>query len=163
MLHPDLLYAFPLSRLIRAGVLALLLANTFITTTIAHADDPPPLVPGGWRTFSTANTPIAKGPVNKVFVQDVTRDGRALGHGKGYLYPHETEGHFTPQNYLPDAIKGMSFYRPGDQGYEVRAAERLARWRAAQLRALGVEPKEGPVLTREQEEAMKRGHRPLAT
>jgi len=89
-------------------------------------------------------------------LQDATRDGRALGHGKGYQYPHEFEGHFTPQNYLPDAIKGMSFYKPGDQGYEAQAAERLARWRAAQLKALGVAPKEGPQLTREQEEAMKR-------
>ncbi len=89
-------------------------------------------------------------------LQDATRDGRALGHGKGYQYPHEFEGHFTPQNYLPDAIKGMSFYKPGDQGYEAQAAERLAHWRAAQLKALGVEPKEGPQLTREQEEAMKR-------
>jgi putative ATPase len=89
-------------------------------------------------------------------LQDATRDGRALGHGKGYQYPHEFDGHFTPQNYLPDAIKGMSFYKPGDQGYEAQAAERLARWRAAQLKALGVEPKEGPQLTREQEETMKR-------
>jgi putative ATPase len=89
-------------------------------------------------------------------LQDATRDGRALGHGKGYQYPHEFDGHWTPQNYLPDAIKGMSFYKSGDQGYEVQAAERLARWRAAQLKALGVEPKEGPRLTREQEEAMKR-------
>ena len=53
----------------------------------------------------------------------------------------------------------MTFYKPGDQGYEVQAAERLARWRAAQLRALGIEPKEGPQLTREQEEAMKRHRR----
>ena len=89
-------------------------------------------------------------------LQDATRDGRALGHGKGYQYPHEFDGHWTPQNYLPDAIKGMTFYKPGDQGYEAQAAERLARWRAAQLKALGVEPKEGPQLTREQEEAMKR-------
>ncbi len=89
-------------------------------------------------------------------LQDATRDGKALGHGKGYKYPHEFDGHFTPQNYLPDAIKGMTFYKPGDQGYEVQTAERLARWRAAQLRALGIEPKEGPQLTREQEEMMKR-------
>jgi putative ATPase len=89
-------------------------------------------------------------------LQDATRDARALGHGQGYVYPHEFDGHWTPQNYLPDAIKGMSFYKPSDQGYEAQAAERLARWRAAQLKALGIEPKEGPMLTREQEEAMKR-------
>ena len=94
-------------------------------------------------------------------LQDATRDGRALGHGKGYKYPHEFEGHFTPQNYLPDAIKGMTFYQPGNQGYEVQAAERLARWRSAQLKALGLEPKEGPQLTREQEEIMKRGRKPV--
>jgi len=89
-------------------------------------------------------------------LQDASRDGRAFGHGQGYLYPHEFEGHWTPQNYLPDAIKGMSFYKPSNQGYEAQVAERLARWRAAQLKALGIEPKEGPHLTREQEEMLKR-------
>jgi putative ATPase len=34
-------------------------------------------------------------------LQDDNRDGRALGHGKGYKYPHESPDHFLPQQYLP--------------------------------------------------------------
>ncbi len=90
-------------------------------------------------------------------LQDDNRDGAALGHGQGYQYPHSFEGHFTPQNYLPEAIKGMRFYRPSDQGYEAQVAERLERWRQAQLEAMGITPQEGPSLTHEQEQAMKRG------
>lgn len=90
-------------------------------------------------------------------LQDASRDAEALGHGQGYLYPHEFEGHFVPQNYLPDAIKGVRFYRPSDQGYEAQVIERLERWRRAQLEALGITPQEGPVLTREQEQALKHG------
>jgi putative ATPase len=70
-------------------------------------------------------------------LMDASRDGPALGHGKGYQYPHEFPGHFTPQQYLPKALLGSSFYQPSDQGYEVQVTERLARWREAQARALG--------------------------
>jgi len=90
-------------------------------------------------------------------LQDNNRDAEALGHGKDYKYPHEFEGHFTPQNYLPEAIKGMRFYDPSDQGYEAQVIERLERWRRAQLEALGITPQEGPRLTYEQEQAIKRG------
>ncbi len=90
-------------------------------------------------------------------LQDATRDAEALGHGQDYVYPHDFEGHFTPQNYLPEAIKGMRFYRPGQEGYEARVAERLERWRQAQLEALDITPQEGPRLTFKQEQALKRG------
>jgi putative ATPase len=90
-------------------------------------------------------------------LQDASRDGAALGHGVGYQYPHEFEAHFIPQNYLPEAIKGTRFYRPSDQGYEAQVIERLERWRQAQLDALDLTPREGPRLTHEQEQAMKRG------
>jgi hypothetical protein len=53
-------------------------------------------------------------------------------------------------------LNARLLFAGSDQGYETQVAERPARWRAAQLKALGIEPKQGPVLTREQEEAMKR-------
>ncbi|MCI0519868.1 MAG: AAA family ATPase, partial [Chloroflexi bacterium] len=71
-------------------------------------------------------------------LQDASRDGRALGHGKGYQYPHEDPEHFLPQQYLPRPLLGTYFYRPSSQGYEAQAAERLERWREAQRRALGI-------------------------
>lgn len=51
-------------------------------------------------------------------LMDSSRDAQALGHGKGYLYPHDYPGHWVEQQYLPDALKGARFYEPGDQGYE---------------------------------------------
>ena len=35
------------------------------------------------------------------------------GYGKGYEYSHNYENNFSQQEYLPDAIKGTSFYEPG--------------------------------------------------
>src|SRR5512143_1544069 len=34
-------------------------------------------------------------------LQDANRDAKALGHGKGYQYPHESPDHFLPPHYLP--------------------------------------------------------------
>jgi putative ATPase len=49
-----------------------------------------------------------------------------LGHGKGYQYAHEGEGHFVAQDYLGvDKI----FYEPTDQGVEKKIKERLENWR----------------------------------
>src|SRR5271157_863777 len=69
------------------------------------------------------------GPV-PVHLMDASRDAKGLGHGQGYQYPHEFPGHFIPQQYLPADLLGKVFYNPSDQGYEIRIAERLARWRA---------------------------------
>lgn len=38
------------------------------------------------------------------------RGHAALGRGIGYKYPHDYPGHWVEQQYLPDALKGMSFY-----------------------------------------------------
>jgi len=61
-----------------------------------------------------------------------------LGHGEGYVYPHELPGHHTGQQYLPNALLGTYFYTPSSEGYEAAVQERLARWRAAQEKALGL-------------------------
>ncbi len=71
-------------------------------------------------------------------LQDSSRDGWALGHGKDYRYPHEAEEHFLPQQYLPKPLLGTYFYEPSVQGYEAQVVERLARWREAQRKALGI-------------------------
>ena len=71
-------------------------------------------------------------------LQDASRDAKALGHGKGYQYPHEDPQHFLPQQYLPRDLLGTYFYNPSTQGYEAQVVERLERWRKAQREALGV-------------------------
>ena len=67
---------------------------------------------------------------------DASRDAKGLGHGQGYDYPHNHEGHWTPQQYLPTTMLGKSFYNPSDQGYEAQVQARVERWRAAQEKAL---------------------------
>jgi putative ATPase len=90
-------------------------------------------------------------------LQDATRDANALGHGKGYVYPHMAEEHFIPQQYLPKTLLGTYFYKPSIVGYEVQVADRLVRWREAQRKALGITRlEEIPDLTQEQIDEMKR-------
>ena len=40
------------------------------------------------------------------------------GYGKGYEYSHDYENNFSPQEYLPDEIKGTAFYKPGNNARE---------------------------------------------
>lgn len=53
----------------------------------------------------TGNLPIPK------YLQDAHYKGAAkLNRGIGYKYPHDYEGHYVDQQYLPDAIKDMKFF-----------------------------------------------------
>ena len=94
-------------------------------------------------------------------LQDTNRDAVALGHGKGYQYPHESPDHFLPQQYLPRPLLGTYFYTPSSQGYEAEVGERLERWRSAQRKALGItKTEEIPELTQEAVIEIKRKHKP---
>ncbi|MDD6208889.1 MAG: replication-associated recombination protein A [Clostridiales bacterium] len=59
-------------------------------------------------------------------LQDAHYPGaKKLGHGEGYLYAHDYEDHYVPQQYLPDALTGHIFYHPGTLGYEKTITEYL--------------------------------------
>jgi len=93
-------------------------------------------------------------------LKDANRDAKALGHGQGYVYPHAEPEHFAPQQYLPKDILGTYFYTPSNQGYEAEVKERLARWREAQRRALGItRTQEVPALSQEAIDELKRRHK----
>ncbi|MCL2182450.1 MAG: AAA family ATPase [Chitinispirillia bacterium] len=62
-------------------------------------------------------------------LRDASRDQKGFGHGKGYLYPHAYRDHWVAQQYLPDHLKGKTFYQPGDIGYERHVKERIERYR----------------------------------
>ncbi len=68
-------------------------------------------------------------------LKDASRDGEALGHGEGYLYPHAFRDHWVAQAYLPDSLKGRFFYHPAATGWEARATAALAERRELQLAA----------------------------
>jgi putative ATPase len=53
---------------------------------------------------------------------------KELGYNQGYQYAHNSPDAYLPQEYLPDQLRGMEFYRPGGFGYEKKIAERLEWW-----------------------------------
>ena len=48
-----------------------------------------------------------------------------LGYGIDYKYPHDCEGNFTLQNYLPQELEAKQFYFPSENGSEKSIKERL--------------------------------------
>lgn len=57
-----------------------------------------------------------------------------LGHGVGYLYPHEFPGHQVAQQYLPAELEGTRYYEPDPQGFEKTLRERLEELRSMKKR-----------------------------
>lgn len=41
-----------------------------------------------------------------------------IGHGAGYKYSHNYEGNAGAQEYMPDEVKGIKFYEPGNNAKE---------------------------------------------
>ena len=58
-----------------------------------------------------------------------TRLMKELGYGKGYLYAHDFEDAYVPQDFLPEKLKGETYYHPTDRGYEKIIRERMEQWR----------------------------------
>ncbi len=52
---------------------------------------------------------------------------KELGYHQGYKYAHDYEGSFVEQDFLPDAIKGTTFYTPGDSAKERELKAKLAQ------------------------------------
>ncbi len=59
---------------------------------------------------------------------------KSMGYGGGYQYPHDFEGHWVAEEYLPEALRGASFYRPGQEGREQELSERLEALRKARAK-----------------------------
>ncbi|HPL63514.1 MAG TPA: replication-associated recombination protein A [Syntrophales bacterium] len=59
-----------------------------------------------------------------------TRLMKDLGYGRDYKYAHDFTDAFAPeQEYLPDELRGRTYYRPTDRGYEKIVGERLEKWK----------------------------------
>ncbi|HAS05052.1 MAG TPA: AAA family ATPase [Dehalococcoidia bacterium] len=96
-----------------------------------------------YTAYSAVEEEIKKGsndPVPLHLRNAVTPMMRNIGYGKGYKYAHDFEGHFVEQQNLPDSVKDKKFYTPGDQGNELKVAERLKKWRPDSCGTEGNEP-----------------------
>jgi putative ATPase len=75
-------------------------------------------------------------------VPEHLRDGsyqgaKRLGHGVGYQYAHEGEGHFVAQDYLG---ADKRYYEPTEQGVEKKIKDRLENWRKQNQAARASKP-----------------------
>ena len=50
-----------------------------------------------------------------------------LGYGTGYLYAHDFKGHVSPLEYMPEAMQGVKYYQPTENGYDGKIADYL-KW-----------------------------------
>jgi putative ATPase len=62
---------------------------------------------------------------------------RILGHGKGYVYPHDAPGGWVPQEHLPAEVAGERFYTPSAHGAEPQ----MSSAHEARQRHQGEEPR----------------------
>jgi putative ATPase len=53
-----------------------------------------------------------------------------VGHGEGYLYPHDFDEGIVSQRYAPDSVAERRYYQASGHGAEARLAERAERIRA---------------------------------
>jgi putative ATPase len=88
-----------------------------------------------WTARSDVQQGLA-GPVPRHLRDTSYRGAARLGHGKGYVYPHDDPAGVVEQQYAPDGLVGKRYYLPSTHGAEARVAERSERIR----QALGREP-----------------------
>ncbi|MCS7151428.1 MAG: replication-associated recombination protein A [Endomicrobia bacterium] len=81
-----------------------------------------------YEALQNVKNEILTRPLREVpdHLKDPHRDANKLGHGKGYLYPHDYKDGFVVQEYI-DINK--YFYFPKDVGKEKEIKDRLEQWR----------------------------------
>lgn len=75
---------------------------------------------------------VRKGKIGTVpkHLRDAHYKGaQALGHGKGYRYPHDDPRGVLEQEYLPEPLRGKRYYDPRGLGHEREITERLDKIR----------------------------------
>jgi putative ATPase len=70
------------------------------------------------------------GPVPRHLRDGHYHGAEALGNAIGYVYSHGDPGGVVAQQYPPDELVGVDYYRPTDHGAEREIAARLDRLRA---------------------------------
>jgi putative ATPase len=72
-----------------------------------------------------------QGPVPLHLRDSHYKGAKALGHGKGYKYPHDYPGGYVHDTYVPEGATSGPYYEPTANGREAAIRERLERWRAS--------------------------------
>src|SRR5579859_3151254 len=105
------------------------LALTHATIHIATAPKSNAVI----RAIGAADADVRAGLLGAVpaHLRDAHYPGAGkVGHGEGYLYPHDFDDGIVPQRYAPDSVADRRYYQPSRHGLEARVAERAERIRA---------------------------------
>jgi putative ATPase len=85
------------------------------------------------KAITAADADVRAGLVGAVpaHLRDAHYPGAGkVGHGEGYLYPHDFDDGIVAQRYAPDSVADRTYYEPSGHGLEARVAERAGRIRA---------------------------------
>ncbi|HJY95010.1 MAG TPA: replication-associated recombination protein A, partial [Streptosporangiaceae bacterium] len=85
------------------------------------------------KAISAAGADVRNGLIGAVptHLRDTHYPGAGkVGHGEGYLYPHDFDDGIVAQRYAPDPVADRIYYEPSGHGQEARVAERAGRIRA---------------------------------
>ncbi len=89
-----------------------------------------------YTAYKAARKAAAKtgsAPPPKHILNAPTRLMEEQGYGAGYNYDHDAEDGFSGQNYFPDGMDRVQFFKPVERGFERDLAKRVAYF--AKLRA----------------------------
>ena len=92
------------------------------------------------RAITAASEAAQKGaqhPVPLHLRNAATGLQKELGHGRGYVYAHDTAAGVAAFECLPPELKGATFFTPGERGFEKKVAERMAENDAHRRKARG--------------------------
>jgi len=53
------------------------------------------------------------------------KSARSIGHGVGYVYPHDDPRGWVAQQYAPDALSSTTLYEPTEHGFEQEVGARM--------------------------------------
>jgi putative ATPase len=86
-----------------------------------------------YRALDAAIADVRAGKIGRVpkHLRDAHYPGaKRLGHGKGYKYSHDSDIGVVQQEYLPDVLRGTTYYSPTSHGNERDVSARLEKIRA---------------------------------
>jgi len=66
-----------------------------------------------------------------------------LGYGAGYKYAHDYDDAYAPQEYLPEPLRGVSWYQPTEFGFEKDVKKRMDWWAEMKRKAKATEGPKG--------------------
>ncbi|MCL6586791.1 MAG: replication-associated recombination protein A [Anoxybacillus sp.] len=83
-----------------------------------------------YKALDNAIADVQAGKIGDIpaHLKDAHYDGaKVLGHGKGYLYPHDYPNSWVLQQYLPKELENVHYYSPKENGEEKHYAKVYSR------------------------------------